>query len=159
MLHLFSLGGVLAVLWALLSGHTDPLMIGLGLASVILVVLVAARMDVVDHEGHPVHLTWRALLYLPWLLWEIVKANIDVVKVILSPKKSLAPQVFTTKATQTSGLGHTIYANSITLTPGTVTIAVTDGELTVHALTTEGAEGVKTGDMDRRVTRMVGEER
>lgn len=151
----FSLAGALAVLWLLLSGHYTVFMLSLGVASVIIVVLIARRLDVIDPEGHPVHLTGAALMYWPWLLKEILVANIDIAKVILKGDDAIQPQVFTTRASQESELGHAIYANSITLTPGTVSVGVEGGEITVHALTSGSAEGVKTGDMDRRVTAMV----
>lgn len=150
--HILSLAGILSVLWLLLSGHFfDPLLLVLGAVSVVFVVFIAHRMDVVDHEGHPIHLSHRALRYFPWLLWEIVKANIDVAKVILRRRMPLSLQVFTTDGSQRSELGLTIYANSITLTPGTVTIAVDGERLSVHALTAAAADGVIAGEMDRRV--------
>jgi multicomponent Na+:H+ antiporter subunit E len=154
-LHTVSLVLTLSVLWLLLSGHfSDPLLMVLGLASVILVVVIVRRMDVLDHEGHPVHLGPRALLYWPWLLKEIVLANIDVGKAILGWRVPVAPTVFQVRASQRSELGRVIYANSITLTPGTVTIAVDDDRLTVHALTPGAVEGLEGGEMDRRVSRI-----
>lgn len=157
MLHAISLGTALAVLWMLLSGMFDPLLIGLGVASVILTVWIAHRMDVVDHEGHPVHMGPRALFYFPWLGWEIAKANWDVAKIILSPKMTIQPHIFKTKASQLSDVGRTTYANSITLTPGTVTIAMEDdGTFEIHALTDAAREGVEALDMDRRCTAMEG---
>lgn len=155
--HALSLASLLFVLWLLLSGHFgDPLLLGLGVASVLAVVAIAHRMDVVDHEGHPVHLSHRFALYFPWLCWEIVKANIDVAKVILSPRMPLGVATITTKGSQRSELGLVIYANSITLTPGTVTLAVEDDILTVHALTTAAADGVASGDMARRCAALEG---
>ena len=151
-----TLGGVLFVVWLLLSGHFEPLLLGLGVASVVVVLIVARRMEVIDREGHPIHLTWRAIGYWPWLLWEIVKANIDVARVILRPRMPIQPNVFTVPGSQRSELGNVIYANSITLTPGTVTIALESGKLTVHALTRDAAAGVETGEMDRRVSAMEG---
>ncbi len=156
MLHALSLGLVLYGLWLLLSGHFEPLLLGLGVASVIVVVLIARRMDLIDHEGHPIHLSWRFILYMPWLGWEIVKANIDIARVIVRPKMAISPAVLRLKATQKSELGHVIYANSITPTPGTVTIGLEEGVLSVHALTREAAEGLKSGDMDRRVAAVEG---
>lgn len=156
MLQALSLGAVLYGLWLLLSGHYQPLLLGLGLASTIVVVLIARRMDLIDREGHPIHLSWRFLLYLPWLGWEIVKANIDIARVIVRPKMVIGPTVLRLKGTQKSELGHVIYANSITLTPGTVTIGLEEGVLSVHALTRESAEGLISGDMDRRVTAVEG---
>jgi multicomponent Na+:H+ antiporter subunit E len=147
-----SLTVILALLWLLLSGHfADPLLLGLGGASIVLTLIVSHRMQVVNREGHPVHLAIRGMLYWPWLIKEIVVANIDVAKAILGVTDSVRPQVFKIKTSQVSDLGKTIYANSITLTPGTVTIALDDDEMTIHALTPAAAEGLASGDMDRRV--------
>ena len=154
MLHAISLGLVLFCLWLLLSGFFKVLLISLGLASVIAVVWIAHRMDVIDHEGHPIHLTARAFLYWPWLIVEIVKANIDVARVIVRRKIPISPSLLEVKATQETELGQVVYANSITLTPGTVTIAINKDIMTVHALTQDAAEDLDTGKMDRRVTAM-----
>jgi len=116
-------------------------------------------MEVIDQEGHPVHLTWRALLYWPWLIVEIVKANIDVAKRILIPSIGISPTMIRIKTSQTSDLGKVVYANSITLTPGTISVEIANDEILVHALSKSGAEDLLTGEMDRRVTRMVGEDR
>ena len=150
--HALSLGGVLAVLWMLLSGHTEPLLLGLGAASVLLVGFLAHRMDVADHEGHPVHLGLRAIPYWLWLIVEIVKANVDVTRRVLRPGVHISPVMLRVRATQATDVGRVFYANSITLTPGTVSMDVRDGCIEVHALCREGAEGVLSGDMDRRVT-------
>ena len=149
--HALSLGLVLFVLWGLLSGHTEGWLLALGLASCALVVFIGWRMDVVDHEGHPIHLSWRVLQYWPWLFWEIVKANWDVTKAILKPRMNISPTVIHIDGGQKSEIGDVIYGNSITLTPGTVTIQLENGQLTVHALNREAAEALLTGDMGRRV--------
>ncbi|MEE8216319.1 MAG: Na+/H+ antiporter subunit E, partial [Acidiferrobacterales bacterium] len=135
-----------------------PLLIGLGALSVLLVVTIALRMGVVDREGHPIHLSPKALLYWPWLAWEIVKSNVDVARRILSPTLPISPTVIRLKASQKSELGKVIYANSITLTPGTVSIDIDGDKIEVHALTREAAQALRTGDMDRRVTRFEGDE-
>ena len=154
MLHALSLGLILFCLWLLLSGFFKTLLISLGLASVIAVVWIAHRMDVIDHEGHPIHLTVRAFLYWPWLIIEIVKANIDVARTIGRRKMPVSPSLLEVKATQETELGQVVYANSITWTPGTVTIAIDKDIITVHALTRSAAEDLETGEMDRRVTAM-----
>ncbi|MCW8915988.1 MAG: Na+/H+ antiporter subunit E [Magnetovibrio sp.] len=157
MLHAISMGAALAILWALLSGMFEPLLLGLGLASIIVTVWIAHRMDVVDHEGHPIHLGPRSVIYFPWLVWEIIKSNWDVAKIILSPKMKIQPHIFKTKASQLSDVGLTTYANSITLTPGTVTITMEmDNSFEIHALTDAAREGVESGEMDRRCTAMEG---
>ena len=139
-----------------MKARLEALLLGLGLASVLTVVWIAHRKGVLDSEGHPIHLFLRALAYWPWLLKEIVVANIDVAKAILRRSMAIAPTVFTVKGSQKSELGRVIYANSITLTPGTVTIALDGEELTVHALTPAGREGVESGEMDRRIAWLEG---
>ena len=158
-IHSLSLGAVLFVVWLLLSGHYTAFILPLGVASCVLVVVVTVRMEVTDREGHPLHLTWRALTYWPWLIVEIVKANIDVAKLILSPTLRITPTLIRVKASQTSDLGQVIYANSITLTPGTISVDVANNEILVHALSRDGAEALLEGEMDRRVTRMAGEDK
>ncbi len=157
MLRAASLAVFLSLRWLLLSGYfTDPLLLGLGVASVLSVVFITYRMGALDPEGHPVHLVLRALVYWPWLLKEIVMANIDVAKAVLRSPMAIEPTVFTVTGSQQSELGRVIYANSITLTPGTVTIALDDDQLTVHALTRAGREGVESGEMDRRIAWLEG---
>jgi len=156
-IHSISLGAVLFAVWLLLSGHFDPLLLSLGLASCAVVVFITTRMEVVDREGHPIHLSWGALIYWPWLFLEIVKANIDVARRVLSPTMDISPTLVRIKASQRSDLGQVIYANSITLTPGTVSIDLANGEILVHAISREGAEALIEGEMNRRVCQMVGE--
>jgi multicomponent Na+:H+ antiporter subunit E len=152
-LHAVSLAVALSVLWLLLSGYfSDPLLLGLGLASVVLVVVIIHRMETLDHEGHPVHLWRRVLLYWPWLIKEIVLANIDVGKAILRFGTPVEPTVFKVRSSQRSEVGRAIYANSISLTPGTVTLAVDVDQLTIHALSPGAVEGLDSGEMDRRVS-------
>lgn len=154
MVHGLSLGGVLFGTWLLLSGHDEPLLLGLGVASAALVVFITHRMDVIDREGHPVHLSWRATTYWPWLLVEIAKANIDVAGRVLAPRRSISPTLLRIRSTQRTDLGRVIFANSITLTPGTVSVEVREGEILVHALSRDAADGLAEGEMDRRATEM-----
>ena len=153
-----SLLAVLFLVWLLWSGHfTSLLLISLGVASCLLAVLVAARMGLIDEEGAPLQLTtWRTALYVPWLALEIVKANLDVARRILTPSLPIAPRIIRVPASQRSEIGRVVYANSITLTPGTVSMHVEEGSITVHALTAEAAAGVEAGEMDRRVRQLEG---
>ena len=142
------------ILWSLLSGHASPLLLGLGILSAFSVVLITRRMDAIAPETHPLRLSWKTIPYWAWLLVEIFKSTIDVARAIVRPRMATHPAVLRVKASQKSDLGRVVYANSITLTPGTVTLA-TDGEtFEVHALTPGSAEGLLSGDMDRRVTDM-----
>ena len=156
MVHTISLGSSLFVLWLLLSGHYEPFTTILGALSCAFVVWIAHRMDVVDREAHPIHLSWRILVYWPWLLWEIVKANIDTARIILTPRLPIRPRVIEVTATQSDEVGLTIYGNSITLTPGTVTIDIIGDQMEVHSLADVFAEGLESGEMDRRVTALEG---
>ncbi len=141
-------------LWLLLSGYFDaPLLLMFGVLSCTLVVFIAWCIEKLDPEGQPLHpkIGPQIILYWPWLLWQIVLANLDVAKRILDPRLPISPTMITLKPTQHSEMGQVIYANSITLTPGTVTTSLSEGVLEVHALTREAAESLREGDMDRRV--------
>ncbi len=143
---------LLAALWLLWSGHTEPLILSFGVASVLLVTWLRARMEAVVGGGaddfYPLGLRW--IPYVPWLLWEIVKSNLHVVGVILSPSMPIQPQLVRVKGAQKTPIGQVVYANSITLTPGTITLDVRNGHFLVHALTDTTAEGLKEGTMDRK---------
>ena len=154
MVHAVSLGLILFASWLLMSGVYIPFILMLGVFSCAVVVIIAMRMDVIDEEAVPLHITLSALLYWPWLMWEIVKANIDVTKRVLG-LAPISPTMVRIKATQKTDLGLVTFANSITLTPGTISIEVEqDGHILVHAISRDGADGVADGDMDRRVTAM-----
>ncbi len=150
-----SLGLFCFGVWLLLSFHIDALLLSLGLGSCALVVLVAWRMNVVDREGQPpLHLSRRLFSYLPWLLWQIIKANLAVMACILNPRLPISPTIVRLRPGQRTDLGRVIFANSITLTPGTVTLEVNREHLDVHALTRVGAQALQRGKMDRRVARL-----
>lgn len=152
MKHAISLFVTLYALWLLLSGHwTDPLLLGLGLVSVALTVFVAWRMEGLDHEGVPINVSVHALAYWPWLLWQIVLSNLAVARAILTPSP-VNPRLDWVPATQRTEVGRVIFANSITLTPGTISVQLDSQRILVHALESEGIDDLKGGDMDRRVT-------
>lgn len=136
----------------MLSGYTLVLIVGLGIGSILFILLICHRMDAIDHETHPIHLAPGVITYFPWLVWEIVLANWDVAKAILKNDSSLRPRLMRIHSTQVSEIGRVTYANSITLTPGTVTLDAEGTEFLIHSLTQGSKEGLETGDMDRRVT-------
>ena len=143
----------LACLWLLLSGLFTPLMIGLGLLSCVLVITIAVRMELVGSAAYPNRIKIMGLLrYLMWLSYQIVMSNVDVSRRILMGRSAISPTVVRVPSTQRSRLAQVIYANSITLTPGTVSINVRDNEIRVHALTRESARSLLRGEMDRRVS-------
>ncbi len=147
---------LLFVVWLLLSGHyTSPLMT-YGALSCAGIVLLVRHLGILDEEALPVHLSLRWLVYAPWLMKEIVLSNIAVAKVILTPGLPIHPRMIRLTASQSSDVSRVIYANSITLTPGTVTLDVRGSEFLVHSLTSDSAEGLLSGEMDRRVSRVEG---
>ena len=153
MLHAASVFLVLYAFWLLLSGLFTPFLLAAGAGCALAVLAFARRMDVIDREGHPIHLGWRALFsYWPWLVWEIARSSWDVSRRILDPRLPISPTLARFRPSQKSELGLVIHANSITLTPGTVAVEVEAGEFLEHALTREGAAGLAGSEMDRRVT-------
>ena len=146
----------LGAVWLLLSGHMEPLLLGLGLASVVLTLVVAWRMDVVDRESNPVRAALTYVPMWPWLAWEILKANLDVARRILSPSLPISPCVFELRASQRTVLGRVVYANAITLTPGTLTMDISGQRIEVHSLTLENRTDLESGKMDRRISRAEG---
>ncbi len=152
----FSLSATLFGFWLALSGHYTSTFIIIGAICAILIVAFSVRMSVVDEEGHPIHLALRALTYWPWLILEIAKSALNVTLIILNPKLPVSPTMVKIKAGQKTGLGVSIFANSITLTPGTISVDVTGGEILVHALSRSGAEDLQEGTMNRRVTKFEG---
>jgi multicomponent Na+:H+ antiporter subunit E len=143
-------------LWWLLSGYAMPLLLTFGVLSALLVTGLAVHMKLNDAESVPLHLLGRIVLYIPWLVREIWRANIAVARVVVSRDMPISPTLFRVPARQRTELGRAVYGNSITLTPGTVTVRVEDDFLEVHALTREGAADLLTDEMGSRVTRLEG---
>ena len=146
---------VLAGAWVLFSGIIQPLLLGLGLASVLGVAWLKARADRRDRDPVPFALRiGRFPGYLLWLSWEIVKSNVDVARRILSPSLPIAPSVRWLPASQRSELTRVIYADSITLTPGTLSIDLDDEWVEVHALSEDSLDALERGEMNARVCRL-----
>jgi len=154
MKHTFYLTMALVTFWLLLSGHYTPFVLACGGFSILVTVYIALRMDVVDDEAQPIHLTWRIMLYWLWLTKEVILSNIDVCRRIWSPHLEISPTLICIDASQTSPLGIMLYANSITVTPGTVCINVEGNKLEVHALTWSAAQDLLEGEMDRLISQL-----
>jgi len=154
MRHTIILSISLSVFWLLNSEHSTDYMLSLGVISIAFVVYIAHRMDVVDHESQPVHLTLKIPAYYTWLIKEIIRSNLVVVKHIWLGNKSISPVFATITASQKTEIGKVIYANSITLTPGTVSVNLEGDRIMVHALLQESIKDLESGEMDRRVTQL-----
>ncbi|MDO9225699.1 MAG: Na+/H+ antiporter subunit E [Pseudomonadota bacterium] len=155
MLQAMSLLIALYAFWLLLSGFYTPPFLAFGALCAVSVVFIAKRMDVIDREGQPFHLILRALLfYWPWLAKEIMLSAWDVSKRVLHPRLPISPTLVEFTPSQKTDLGLVIHANSITLTPGTISVEVEPGRFLVHALTREGAAGLAGSEMDRRCSEL-----
>ena len=145
----------LAGVWLLLSGIIEPLLLVLGLASSLAVAWVQARAD--RRDGDPVPFALgisRVPGYLLWLAWEVAKSNVEVSRRILSPRTAVAPAVRWLPASQRTELARVIYADSITLPPGTLSIDLTHDAVEVHALHEDSIDALARGEMDARVRRL-----
>ncbi len=143
---------LLSILWVLLSGQFTLLLLGLGLASVLLTIFLASRMSVIDHESYPIHISSKLPAFFVYIMWEILKANIDVTKRILNlGGKTISPQVVEIPVPQKTDLSRVIYANAITLTPGTVSVQLDKSRVLVHALSKEGADDLLSGKMAQAI--------
>lgn len=141
---------ILFAFWVMLSGHFTPFLLAAGLGSSVAVFFLARRMRVLE-DGFPIALGIAALTYWPWLVWESVKSAVYVSRIIVSPSLPVSPVFVRVKPSQRSALARVTYANSITLTPATVTVEADGDEFLVHALTQASADELARGEMDRRV--------
>lgn len=154
MRHVLSMAVLLSGTWLLLSGHFDALLLGLGVLSCALVLFLSRRMAVIDRETQPLHLAGVLPGYWLWLLGQILRSNLDVVRRILSPRPDITPTMVRIAVHEKTELAQTIFANSITLTPGTVSVSLQGGTVEVHGLARENVETLAGGEMQRRVLAM-----
>lgn len=150
-MHTVSLFATLAAVWLLLSGHYEPLLLGFGALSCAFVCFLARRFDGPRASRPPLRAR-RLPAYLLWLSREIVKANIDVARRVVDPRLPIDPRLVEVRASQRGDLARVIFANSITLTPGTISVDLGADHILVHSLSREGAEALLAGTMDAKVT-------
>lgn len=151
MRYTLTMAGTLTLFWLINSGHYSALLLCFGALSVLLVTWISHRMDMVDHEAQPVHLLSRIPRYLLWLSWQIVLSNIDLARRVWRPGPTTDPALVRLPLPQKSDICRVVYANSINLTPGTLTIDLGDDYLLVHALSHKSIEELERGDMAARV--------
>ncbi|TDG13022.1 sodium:proton antiporter [Seongchinamella unica] len=139
--------------WLLWSGLFKPLLIGLGLFSCLLSLWLAKRMGFFRHA-----MPLQAMLRLPalwwWVLKEVVKSSLEVTRVILTPSLPIQPGLVELTSSEKTDTGKVILGNSITLSPGTVTIDMDEDQLLVHCLTRDSAAGLRSGEAERRIARL-----
>lgn len=143
----------LFALWLLMSGLYKTLILTFGVLSVLLTMIILNRMNKVD--GHKLGYdigVFSTLKYLVWLIIEIAKSNWAVTKIIVSGKMPQSQKMFEVPVTQKSEIAQVVFANSITLTPGTITVESEDNNFIVHALDFGEGDMAALADMDARVT-------
>lgn len=134
---------ILSAVWILWSGILDnPIVVGFGIFAVLFTTFMVNRLGVLDSEGQPYEINLRLLRYIPWLVWEVLVANVQAAKLILSPKLKTHPHLIRVAAPQRTSLGKVMYANTITITPGTIALDIQDDVILVHAL----SEGMASKD-------------
>lgn len=142
--------------WLLMSGIYTPFLVLAGLGASIGVAALALRMEVADPEGYPVRFSVAVVAYWPWLFKEILVSGWRVARIIVDPRLPVSPVLVRLRPTQRTSVGLATHGNSITLTPGTITVEAGYGEFVVHALTREAGAGLEGSEMDRRITRLEG---
>lgn len=146
---------IMLAFWVMLSGMFDPFHLSLGVISCLLIAQFSSHLLFRENK---VNLNFRQaiglLLYQPWLFWEIVLSSMQVAYLVMHPqmKKKMDPQLIRFKTKLKSQFAKVTFAQSITLTPGTITVSINDDEMTVYALTGAAAESLP-GEMERRVAR------
>jgi len=146
----------LCVLWLLLSGLWLPLQLALGVGSCLLVAWLARRLRLLPGDARSPGRLLRLPRYGLWLGSEIIKSNLHVARLIVTREPAIARTVVRLETHGMSPLGVAIYANSITLTPGTLSMNTDESAIEVHALTRGDAETLVGGEMRRRVARWEG---
>lgn len=149
----FVLLTLLFITWILLSGIYTPLIISLGVFSVFFTIYILHKLNFLQFN-YKINLSLGGFyfLYIPWLLKEIFFSGLKTSYLILFTKKKLKSKFSFVKSSQTTDLGKVIFASSITLTPGTVSIQIDKKEILVHALIEESIEELSNGEMNKRVT-------
>ena len=154
MMHFFILVISLFTFWMLLSGFWDnTLLLVFGVLSSVFAAFIGLRIKWQNEFKLDLAFFRRFPKYVGWLVYQIYLANIDTAKRILFPKKyPISPTIRMLSMSQSTQFGQTIYANSITITPGTVSIDIENDQVIVHALAEGSIDELELGEMDSRVS-------
>lgn len=148
---------IMAATWLSLSGYFITMILTLGVISILFVLWMCKRMDILDHETVPYLSLPQSASYFFWLFSEIVKANVQVVKAVLSPDLEVSPTLTKIPYATNADTARTMFANSITLTPGTVAVDMEEDHILVHALLKEMSNPADFKDMGERAAWAIGE--
>ena len=149
---------VMFAFWILLSGEFTFILITSGVVASLITAYLShdifvGKADLKTETGR----VFKFIVYIPWLLWEIILANVEIAYLVLSPKPLVDPQIVRFKNDLKTDLGIVTLAHSITLTPGTVTVEADREEFVIHAIWQKSAEGIISGEMQRKVKKIEGE--
>lgn len=143
---------LLAATWLVWSGFFKSLLFFLGLVSSLLCLWLTIRMRFFDDYLFDLPLGLGLLGYWIWLGLEVFKSSLSVSKVVLSPSLPISPRIARVRTGSERPYDQVLLANSITLTPGTLSMDIDKGVITVHSLTEDGMRSILSGEMKRRVT-------
>lgn len=156
-MHIAKWAALLSIFWLLLSGYIQPLLLGFGVISIAIVLVVLKRMDAVDQEPRLMSTGYQSIRYLIWLMGQIVNSSIQVTRLIWGSSGKISPALGKIKTDNIPSEHHALYANSITLTPGTLSVDLEDGKITVHALQKSSIDELKEGKMAEKITSIWGD--
>lgn len=143
---------ILMVFWAMLSGKFDLFHLSLGvICSILIAFLTHDLLFANTRVGDIRVIVQRFIVYIPWLLYQIVLSNFHVAYLALSPKMPIDPKIIRFSTKLESDISWVTLANSITLTPGTITVDIMEGKFFIHALSKKVADDLNTGEMEDRV--------
>lgn len=148
---------ILAATWLALSGYFITMILTFGVISIVFVLWMCARMEILDRETVPYLSLPLSIIYFFWLFKEIVKANMQVVKAVLSPDLEVSPTLTKIPYPNDADVARAMFANSITLTPGTVSVHMEDDHILVHALLKEMSNPEDFKDMGEQAAWSIGE--
>lgn len=147
---------ILLSLWFLLSGHLAPLLLILGVLSSLFATWLAYKLELFDSHFSALRFNLNLPRFMPWFLLELIKSNLDVSWRILHPKLPIDPNTSIVPVSQHGDVAKAVYANCITLTPGTYSLSIDTETITVHALTKALTDGLQRGEMSRRIAALEG---
>lgn len=156
MRYAFILTLAMIAAWLTLSGYFIPMILTFGAISIAIVVWMSRRMGILDAETVPYLSILQTLSYFVWLFAEIVKANVQVVKAVLSPDLEVSPTLVKIPLNTEADIAETMFANSITLTPGTVSVDMQRDHILVHALLEDMSAAEDFAEMEERSAWAVG---
>lgn len=146
---------VLCAFWVFLSGEIkSPKLMAMCVVCCATTAWFSTRLEIVGDEGQPTRGLVPFFRYMPWLFWQVVLSNIDVIKRVWHPERSIEPRLFQLPIQVRHPVAKALYANSITLTPGTVAVQCDEESFLIHALTEEAEQALRSGDMEQRIQQM-----